>query len=72
MDSALDQVIPTGIENALEDIDRHCIQHTDDCTKWNKQYKDEYHGSYAINVKAFDIVGALGNPRIMEDDIESL
>ena len=60
------------MENYLEDIDRHWIQHTDDCTMQNKQYKGEDHGGYAINVGAFGIAGALGNHRIMEDGNELL
>ena len=71
-DSTLDKVVPTVTDNYLEDIDRHWIQHTDDCTMRNKKYKEEDHGGYAINVGAFDIDGTLGNPRIMEDGNESL
>ena len=70
--SSLDKVVPTCIENCLEDIDRYWIQHTDDYTMRNKQYKKEDHGGYAINVRAFDIAGALDNPRIMEDGNKSL
>ena len=70
--SSLDKVVPTCIENYLEDIDRHWIQDTDDCTIRNKQYEEEDHGGYAINVGAFDIAGALDNPRTIEDDNESL
>ena len=68
----MDKVVPTGIDNYLDDIDRHWIQYTDDCKMRNKQYKEEDHEDYAINVGAFGIVGALGNPRIMEDGNESL
>ena len=32
----------------------------------NKQYKEEDHGGYAINIGAFDIAGKLKKPRIME------
>ena len=71
-DSTLDKVVPIDMENYLEDIDRHWIQHTDDCTMRDKKYKEEDHGGYAINVGVFDIEGALGNPRIMEDGNESL
>ena len=71
-DSILDKVVPTGIDNYLEQIDRHWIHHIDDFTMRNKQYKEEDHEDYAINVGAFGIVGALGNPRIMEDGNESL
>ena len=70
--SSLDKVVPTYIENYLEDIDRYWIQHTDDYTMRNKQYKKEDHGGYAINVRAFDIAGALDNHRIMEDGNKSL
>ena len=35
-DSILDKVVPIGLEKYLEDIDRHWIQHTDDCTMRNK------------------------------------
>ena len=35
-DSTLDKMVPIGMENYLEDIDRHWIQHTDDCTMQNK------------------------------------
>ena len=38
----------------------------------NKQYKEEDHGGYAINIEAFDIAGALVNPRIIENGNESL
>ena len=69
-DNTLDKVVPTGIENYLEYIDQHWIQYTDDCTMRNKQYKEEYYRCCAINVGAFDIVGALVNPRIMEDGNE--
>ena len=58
------------MDNYLEDIDRHWIQYTDDYTMRNEQLKEEDHGFYAINVDAFNIEGALGNPRIMEDDNE--
>ena len=71
-DNTLDKEVPTGIENYLEDIDRHWIQHTDDCTMQNKKYKEEDYSGYAINVGGFDIEGALGNPRIMKDGNESL
>ena len=38
----------------------------------NKQYKEEYHDGYAINIGAFDITGALEKPRIMKDGNVSL
>ena len=56
----------------MEEIDRHWIQHTYDFIMRNKHYKEETYGGYAINVGAFDIVGALGKPRIMKDGNESL
>ena len=71
-DSTLDRVVSTGIDNYLEENDRHWIKHTDDFTIRNKQYKEKDHACYAINVEFIDIVGELGKPRIMEDDNESL
>ena len=71
-DSILDKVVPIGIDNYLEQIDRHWIQHIDDFTMRNKQYKEEVHGYYTINVGSFDIVEALGKPRIMDYDNELL
>ena len=67
----MDKVVHTGIENCLEDIDRHWIQYTDDYTMRNVQYKEKNHRGYTISVGFFDISGALGNPRIMEDGNES-
>ena len=66
------KVVPTGIEHYLEDIDRHWVQYTDDCMLRNKQDKEEDHEGYTINVGTFDIAGALGNPRIIEDGNASL
>ena len=71
-DSTLDKVVPIVTEIYLEDMDRYWMQHTDDCTMRNKQYKEEDHGGYATNVGAFDIAGLLGNSRILEDGNESL
>ena len=71
-DSILDKVVPTGIDNYLEQIDRHWIHHIDDFTMRNKQYKEEDHVCYTINVGSFDIVEALYKPRIMEYNNESL
>ena len=71
-DNTLDKVVPTGMENYLENIEKNWIQHTDDCTMRNQKYKEEDHDGYAINVGAFDIEGALGNPRIMKDGNKSL
>ena len=36
-DHTLDKVVPTSKDTYLEDIDRHWIQHTDDCTMRNKK-----------------------------------
>ena len=71
-DEGLDKVIPTREDNYLEEIDKHWIQHTEDYDTRNKHYKDEDHGGYVINVGSFDIDGALGRPRLMEDGNESL
>ena len=71
-DEVLDTVIPTREDKYLEEIDRHWIQHTEYYNTRNKHYKDEDHGDYAINVGSFDIEGALGRPRLMEDGNESL
>ena len=38
-DSTLDKVVPIGIDNSLEEIDRHWIQYTDDFTIRSKHYK---------------------------------
>ena len=58
------------IDNYLEEIDRHWIQHIDEFTIRNKQYKEEDRGGCVINVGAFDIVGSLGKRRIMENGNE--
>ena len=71
-DSILDKVVPIDIDNYLVDIDIHWMQHTDDCTMKNKQYKEEDHGGYTINIGSFDIAGPLDKPRIMEDDNAAL
>jgi len=71
-DEELDKFIPTGIDNYLEEIGRHWIQHTDDYDTRNKHYREEDHGKYAINVISFDISGALDWPHLVEDGNESL
>ena len=71
-DSTLNKVVTTGIDNSLKEIDRYWIQHIYDFAIRNKHYKEEHHGEDAINVGAFDIVGALIKPRIMENGNESL
>ena len=40
--STLDKMVPTGIDNYLEEIDRHWIQYTYNFTMRNKQYKDKH------------------------------
>ena len=65
--AGLDKVISTRADNYLEEIDRHWIQYTEDYDTRNKHYKDEGHSGFAINVGSFDIEGALGRPRLMED-----
>ena len=57
--STLDKVVPTGVNNALEEIVRQLIHHTDDFTMQYKHYKEEDHGGYVINIGSFDITGAL-------------
>ena len=64
-DEKLDKFIPTGIDNYLEEIDRHWIQHTYDYDTRNKHCREEDHGEYAINVVSFDISGALDKPRLV-------
>ena len=43
-DSTLDKIFSTGISNYLEKLYRHWIQHIDDFTMRNKQYKEGDHG----------------------------
>lgn len=55
-DSTLEKVISIEEDNYLEKINRNWIQHTDDFSICNTNYKDEDHGGYAINIVSFDIV----------------
>ena len=71
-DSTLDKIFSTGISTYLEKLDRYWIHHTDDFTMRNKQFNEEDHRGYAINIGSFDIARALVKPRIMEDCNESL
>ena len=56
----------------MEKIDRHWTQHIDDYDTRNKHYREDNNGGYTINMRAFDISGALGRPRLMENGNESL
>ena len=53
-------------------INKHWIQHTDDFTMRNKNYKEDDHGGYATNIGSFGIAGALGRYRIIKVGNESL
>ena len=71
-DSSLDKIVPTCIDNSLEEVNRYWIQHTDDFTMRNKHYTEKDHKGCAINVRALDIAEILVKLRIMEDSDESL
>ena len=57
--NALYQVIPTGENNYIEGIDIYWIQNTKAYTTRNKDYKDEDHGGYSINIGSFDIADTI-------------
>ena len=71
-DEELDKIIPTRINNFLEEFDRHWIQHIENYDTINKYHREENHGEYANNMELFNMSEVLGRLRLIEDGNESL